>query len=45
MKRFLLFRTDRVGDFLLTLSLIKIIKINYPKSEITVIASKKIMII
>ena len=41
MKQFLLFRTDRVGDFLLTLSLIKIIKINYPKSKITVIASKK----
>ena len=41
MKQFLLFRTDRVGDFLLTLSLIKIIKINHPKSEITIIASKK----
>ena len=26
MKKYLIFRTDRVGDFLLTLSLIKIIK-------------------
>ena len=37
----LLFRTDRVGDFLLSLSLIKIIKINYPNSNITVVASEK----
>ena len=37
----LLFRTDRVGDFLLSLSLIKIIKINYPNSNITVVASNK----
>jgi len=41
MKKYLIFRTDRVGDFLLTLSLIKIIKINQPKSTITIIASKK----
>ena len=26
MKKYLIFRTDRVGDFLLTLSLIKILK-------------------
>ena len=41
MESVLLFRTDRVGDFLLSLSLIKIIKINYPNSKITVVASKK----
>ena len=41
MKEYLIFRTDRVGDFLLSLSLIKIIKINYPDSKITVIASEK----
>ena len=41
MESILLFRTDRVGDFLLSLSLIKIININYPNSKITVIASKK----
>ena len=40
MKKYLIFRTDRVGDFLLTLSLIKIIKTNQPQSIITVIASK-----
>ena len=41
MNSVLLFRTDRVGDFLLSLSLIKIIKINYPKSKITIVASEK----
>ena len=41
MNSVLLFRTDRVGDFLLSLSLIKIIKSNYPNSKITVVASKK----
>ena len=41
MNSVLLFRTDRVGDFLLSLSLIKIIKNNYPNSKITVVASKK----
>ncbi len=41
MKKFLIFRTDRVGDFLLSLSLIKIIKINYPNSEITIVSSNK----
>ncbi len=39
--KFLIFRTDRVGDFLLSLSLIKIIKNNYPDSEITLIASPR----
>ena len=41
MKKYLIFRTDRVGDFLFSLKLIKIIKINDPLSEITVIASEK----
>ena len=40
MNSVLLFRTDRVGDFLLSLSLIKIIKKNYPNSKITVVASE-----
>ena len=41
MKKYLIFRTDRVGDFLFSLKLIKIIKLNEPYSEITIIASKK----
>lgn len=41
MKKYLIFRTDRVGDFLFTLKLIKIIKTNDPRSEITVIGSQK----
>ena len=41
MNSIILFRTDRVGDFLLSMSLIKIIKINYPNSKITVVASEK----
>ena len=41
MNSVLLFRTDRVGDFLLSLSLIKIIKTNYPNSKISVVASEK----
>ncbi len=41
MNSILLFRTDRVGDFLLSLSLIKIIKINYPNSKISVVASER----
>lgn len=41
MRKYLIFRTDRVGDFLFSLKLIKIIKINDPRSEITVIASQK----
>ena len=40
MRKYLIFRTDRVGDFLFTLKIIKIIKSNNQKSEITVIASK-----
>ena len=41
MRKYLIFRTDRVGDFLFTLKLIKIIKTNDPHSEITVIGSQK----
>ena len=41
MKKFLIFRTDRVGDFLFSLVLIKIIKTNFPDSKITLIASEK----
>ena len=38
---FLIFRTDRVGDFLLSLFLIKNIKKAYPNSIITIVASAK----
>ena len=41
MNKYLIFRTDRIGDFLISAILIKCIKINDPKSHITVIASKK----
>ena len=41
MKKFLIFRTDRVGDFILSCILIKSIKRNKPKSEITVICSEQ----
>jgi ADP-heptose:LPS heptosyltransferase len=41
MKKILIFRTDRVGDFLLSLSLIKIIKLNYPDAEINLVSSEK----
>ncbi len=41
MKRFLIFRTDRVGDFILSCILIKSIKRNKPDSEITVICSEQ----
>ena len=41
MKEFLIFRTDRVGDLLFSLILIKIIKSNYPNSQITLVASEK----
>jgi len=38
---YLIFRTDRIGDFLLTIILINSIKRNDPNSFITVIASRK----
>ena len=41
MKEFLIFRTDRVGDFLFSLLIIKLIKKNYPNSNITLVASEK----
>ena len=41
MKKFLIFRTDRVGDFILSCILIKSIKRNKPDSEITVICSEQ----
>ena len=41
MNRYLIFRTDRIGDFLISAILIKSIKLNDPKSNITIVASKK----
>ena len=41
MNQFLIFRTDRIGDFILTSILIKSIKRNNPNSKIIVICSKK----
>lgn len=41
MNKYLIFRTDRIGDFLISAILIKSIKFNDPKSHITVIASEK----
>lgn len=41
MNNYLIFRTDRIGDFLLTAILIKSIKRNDPSSLITVVASTK----
>jgi ADP-heptose:LPS heptosyltransferase len=41
MTSYLIFRTDRIGDFLLTIILINSIKRNDPNSIITVISSKK----
>ncbi len=40
MKRFIFFRNDRLGDFLLITNIIKSIKKKYPYSKITVVASK-----
>ena len=41
MTSYLIFRTDRIGDFLLTIILINSIKRNDPNSFITVISSRK----
>ena len=41
MNNYLIFRTDRIGDFLLTLILINSIKRNDPRSHITLVSSKK----
>ncbi len=41
MNKYLIFRTDRIGDFLISAILIKNIKLNDPDSYLTVIASTK----
>ena len=41
MNRYLLFRTDRIGDFLLSSVLLKSIKRNDPNSYISVVCSSK----
>ncbi len=41
MNKYLIFRTDRVGDFLLSLILINSIKRNDPNSQISLVASEK----
>lgn len=41
MKKYLIYRTDRVGDFIVTCILIKNIKRNNPNSNISVICSRK----
>ena len=41
MNKYLFFRTDRIGDFLVSSILFKAIKRNDPKAHITIIASKK----
>ena len=40
MKKIIIFRTDRLGDFIITTSLLKGIKKKFPKSFITVVTSK-----
>lgn len=40
IKKFIFFRCDRLGDFLLITNLIKKIKIKFPSSKITVVSSK-----
>ena len=39
MKRFIIFRTDRLGDFLIISNIIKKIKDKFKDSHITVVAS------
>ena len=41
MNKYLIFRTDRIGDFLVSAILIKCIKANDPTSNIIVVASRK----
>ena len=41
MNRYLIFRTDRIGDFLISAILIKCIKKNDPSAHISVVASSK----
>ena len=40
MNKYLIFRTDRIGDFLISAILIKCIKKNDPNSKITLVGSK-----
>lgn len=39
--KYLIFRTDRIGDFLIILPLIKALKVNNPNSKISVVTSSK----
>ena len=41
MLNYLIFRTDRIGDFLISAILIKSIKLNNPQAKITLITSEK----
>lgn len=41
MNRYLIFRTDRIGDFLVSAILLRAIKKNDPKSHITIISSSR----
>ena len=41
MNKYLIFRTDRVGDFLVSAILLRCIKKNDPTAHITVVASEK----
>ena len=41
MNKYLIFRTDRIGDFLVSAILLKCIKINDPSSQITIVGSTK----
>ena len=41
MNKYLIFRTDRIGDFLVSAVLVRSIKSNDPNSHITIIASNK----
>ena len=45
MNKYIFFRTDRIGDFLLSAVLIKSVKRNDPNSHITLVSSKKIIIL
>ena len=40
MKNFIFFRADRLGDFLIITNIIKVLKDEFPKSKITVVASQ-----
>ena len=41
MNKYLIFRTDRIGDFLISAILIKSLKINDQRSHVTIVASEK----